>query len=638
MALKFEIIGNNLVVTDTGDSSVKLERPVGDVYGVCEEEKFKILARNQRSDELLKGSYSSLIDASGATLNKLTLSSFFRTNLGFNTAGPSAITTKTINNTDLVQQLNFDTNSIDHFGALILALFKTVYLHQFNGVDSSGTTDCAAAINTAFQWARNNNYSVICRDSDLFLIGSQVIIDIPLRLDMGLARFVTSTAFNAVASPTEAIWVRGAYPYNQGRHHIAINIDGPYGSDSISTPPSNAATNLDGVRFGHKDMVSGQLNALDVDIKVAGFRRNIIIGTHNVWSLTFRGWSRKWLLDGIYFDCKVMSGESIVLDGLIQDNSYNAAGTATALVSPSNSDDGTSTNQALDVIVKDGSIDYTDKVLRIGSGTFNFYGSFWENNSPGSYGKLTYTAGRSRPIVNLFGGVIKKGMDAATTYAGKCPANGRTEFFETDGAVMLNIDGMQMPARASASGENTTGTQIVKVTGSPLQLKVKVPYDDAWTDPVVFPSDYLNQIANSNFTTNLDGWAVNGSAIARDAADGALAATGCVSFSTSVTEQTIKQRLVAHAGDTVFFNAWIKVATLVTGSANMMLKYYGPDGTTQVGTNQILVTVSAAGATWAKRGRANRPPTGAAFVDFILQTSANFDGVAKFDDIQACVM
>lgn len=95
MALKFEIIGNNLVVTETSDSTVKLERPASDVFGVCETNQFKIFTRTQRNDELLKGGYANLVDGSGAALNKAALTTFFRSNLGFSSAGASALTTIT---------------------------------------------------------------------------------------------------------------------------------------------------------------------------------------------------------------------------------------------------------------------------------------------------------------------------------------------------------------------------------------------------------------------------------------------------------------------------------------------------------------------------------------------------------------
>lgn len=93
MALKFEIIGNSLVVTETADGTVKLERPASDVFGVCELNQFKIFTRTQRVDILLSADYSSLVDSTGAALTKSTLTTFFRNKLGFNKAGSSALTT-----------------------------------------------------------------------------------------------------------------------------------------------------------------------------------------------------------------------------------------------------------------------------------------------------------------------------------------------------------------------------------------------------------------------------------------------------------------------------------------------------------------------------------------------------------------
>lgn len=93
MALKFEIIGNNLVVTDTADNSVKLERPSADVFGVCEAGKFKIFTRTSRNDVVLEGDYTSLINSAGSALDATSLRSFFRSNLGFSKAGSSALTT-----------------------------------------------------------------------------------------------------------------------------------------------------------------------------------------------------------------------------------------------------------------------------------------------------------------------------------------------------------------------------------------------------------------------------------------------------------------------------------------------------------------------------------------------------------------
>jgi hypothetical protein len=93
MALKFEIIGNNLVVTDTVDNSVKLERPVGDIFGICDADKFKVVTRNQRNDVLLSKDYTNLVNSVGVALDKNSLTAFFRSKLGFNKAGSAASTT-----------------------------------------------------------------------------------------------------------------------------------------------------------------------------------------------------------------------------------------------------------------------------------------------------------------------------------------------------------------------------------------------------------------------------------------------------------------------------------------------------------------------------------------------------------------
>jgi hypothetical protein len=107
MALKFEIIGNNLVVTETTDGSVKLERPAADIYGICEDAKWKIFTRSQRNDVLLEASnYNNLQNSAGAALNKASLTTFFRSSLGFSKAGSAALTTSVAASRDLTQADN----------------------------------------------------------------------------------------------------------------------------------------------------------------------------------------------------------------------------------------------------------------------------------------------------------------------------------------------------------------------------------------------------------------------------------------------------------------------------------------------------------------------------------------------------
>lgn len=82
MALKFEIIGNNLVVTDTTDRSVKLERPAADIYAICEADKWKLVTRTDRSDVLLTYNYSGLVDSANTGFSKDTFTNFCRHSLG----------------------------------------------------------------------------------------------------------------------------------------------------------------------------------------------------------------------------------------------------------------------------------------------------------------------------------------------------------------------------------------------------------------------------------------------------------------------------------------------------------------------------------------------------------------------------
>lgn len=82
MALKFEIIGNNLVVTDTADNSVKLERPAADVYAICETDKFKLVTRTDRNDILLTKDYTGLVDSANTGFSKDTFTNFCRHSLG----------------------------------------------------------------------------------------------------------------------------------------------------------------------------------------------------------------------------------------------------------------------------------------------------------------------------------------------------------------------------------------------------------------------------------------------------------------------------------------------------------------------------------------------------------------------------
>lgn len=90
MALRIELIGNNLVITDTGDSSVKFERPAADVYAAIDPDKFKIITRTDRADVLYSHDYTGLVNAAGTALDKAALTTFCRTSLGFKKGGSSS--------------------------------------------------------------------------------------------------------------------------------------------------------------------------------------------------------------------------------------------------------------------------------------------------------------------------------------------------------------------------------------------------------------------------------------------------------------------------------------------------------------------------------------------------------------------
>lgn len=83
MAIKIEIIGNNLVISDTTDGSIKLERPAADVYALVENsDAFKIVTRTDRSDVLYTHDYTNLVDSTGGALSKASLITYFRNSLG----------------------------------------------------------------------------------------------------------------------------------------------------------------------------------------------------------------------------------------------------------------------------------------------------------------------------------------------------------------------------------------------------------------------------------------------------------------------------------------------------------------------------------------------------------------------------
>lgn len=90
MAIKIEIIGNNLVISETADSTVKLERPAADVYVATDPSKFKIITRTDRADILYEHDYNNLVNAAGTALDKAALTTFCRTNLGFKKGGSSS--------------------------------------------------------------------------------------------------------------------------------------------------------------------------------------------------------------------------------------------------------------------------------------------------------------------------------------------------------------------------------------------------------------------------------------------------------------------------------------------------------------------------------------------------------------------
>ncbi len=163
MSLKFEIIGNNLVVTDTDSSVVKLERPVSDIFGVCEDSQWKIFTRTQRNDILLSGGYAALVDSSGSSLTKSTLASFFRIKLGFNKAGSSALQTNSNIGTWLAQS----TVSMSAFQSVFGGVSKTE--------DGFGTAhlimECPAHFEAVRLIFANGNNA-----TDIFIEGIKVVV------------------------------------------------------------------------------------------------------------------------------------------------------------------------------------------------------------------------------------------------------------------------------------------------------------------------------------------------------------------------------------------------------------------------------------------------------------------------------
>lgn len=184
MALKFEIIGNNLVVTDTADSTVKLERPAADVFGLCEANQYKILTRAQRNDELLKGDYSNLVDSSGAALDAASLRSFFRSNLAFNSAGSAASTTSKKLSPPYGFPINLPYNIyrlsrgdvVTDFDplAMIPVPTKTYSVDLVNGNDLNAGTDAAPLknISTALSKADVDQVKIINLTADFIAVGA----------------------------------------------------------------------------------------------------------------------------------------------------------------------------------------------------------------------------------------------------------------------------------------------------------------------------------------------------------------------------------------------------------------------------------------------------------------------------------
>lgn len=364
-----------------------------------------------------------------------------------------------------------------------------------NGAIGDGIADDTAAVQATLELLKQG-YTVRSKESNArYRITSQITIYAASgKLIMDRARFVTDPALMTSGYAVRVVGVPGG-TYNLGSE-LEIRLEGPYGGSKVSKPPISPIGTLDGIGF-FPDGTNTQVSTVLAKVWVEGFRDNIYIGSQSTYLLQFiqpvvgKFWRYGW-----NFNCNNDAGENISIFGGVTYNGLNSTGTASAIYCPG-------TGQYLDAYFYSHSFDYSDLVFDISTGTVNFFGCHFENNSANPYGKMTYTTSKRKPVVNIQNTFIDGGNDVATTYANQGTTAGKAIWFTLTGPCIFSLIGC--PA---GKYNKMANVDVVKCSGSGALIKIQGNYFDIYgNNDMVNIGDYTNPLRNYNFGTgDLTGW------------------------------------------------------------------------------------------------------------------------------------
>ena len=484
------------------------------------------------------------------------------------------------------------------------------------GVDHTGLTETAARCRAALEWARDNSAELWADPSDRFLIASQVTCSFPASIRMNGARFVSASGF-----PTgiPSVLVRNAGgPAGADNKTMQIAAQGPYGGESIPYPPNIPMADyvvVDGIEL---DGTLGQLNNCRFDIWVEGFRDNLIVKGSNWWLLTFelihngKFWRR-----GASFSRVTNAGEMINFRGGVFFNGVNSEGSAVDIY-----ENGT-TN--MDASFVGTSLDYSDYLVDVASGTWKFTNCHPENNNSNPQFIARYTGGSDRTRL-VFDESYPAAGPGASGHIAPAPTLGRAAMIlaanNTTVAYKGRLSYFSMTnTRVIASLDGGTGP-IVEITGwseTPNGGLQAVPYE---------PNNLLH---NGGFEVgSLAGWtATSGWTI-----DATTHKTG--SFSAKCTAATtlstsLSQTFPVKPGEQYSIHASCKVSGLTAGDAKLRIQFFAADAATVVSDNSSSSGTVAADTDFKAIGAKYLVPQGAVTMKVNLYVQ-NAIGTFWFDD------